>query len=275
LTTTAITHWSEAASDEAGGWRGAGSADQHLFDPAGNWLGIAGFDSVIQFDGHLWEWYWNGDTYLSHFNNLYSANGVTNHFGTEVDDALFYPWGQHWEHGENFADLPYYDPKTNDIFAPLRVDSPGIGRWLSPDPIGEKAVRLDDPQTWNMYAYVRDNPTTLTDPSGTCEGNDAVPKTTGGEMNGSRDEGLCQSRNLNAEQGQGKGQVRTTAGVPVGNSPENHAAADKNPAVLKVTSSSDGKTGGVIQYDLTKAPGDPQNYQISQAESYAPRSGDP
>jgi hypothetical protein len=28
------------------------------------------------------------------------------------------------------------------------------------------AVRLDDPQTWNMYAYVRNNPTTLTDPSG-------------------------------------------------------------------------------------------------------------
>ena len=29
-----------------------------------------------------------------------------------------------------------------------------------------KVVRLDDPQTWNMYAYVRNNPTTLTDPSG-------------------------------------------------------------------------------------------------------------
>jgi hypothetical protein len=27
-------------------------------------------------------------------------------------------------------------------------------------------VNLTDPQTWNMYAYVRDNPTTLTDPSG-------------------------------------------------------------------------------------------------------------
>jgi hypothetical protein len=37
---------------------------------------------------------------------------------------------------------------------------------MSPDPAGEAAVKLDDPQTWNMYAYVRNNPTTLTDPTG-------------------------------------------------------------------------------------------------------------
>jgi RHS repeat-associated protein len=39
-------------------------------------------------------------------------------------------------------------------------------RWFSPNPGGVKVVRLDDPQTWNMYAYVTDNPTTLNDPSG-------------------------------------------------------------------------------------------------------------
>ena len=41
-----------------------------------------------------------------------------------------------------------------------------LGRWLTPDPAGEKAVRIEDPQTWNMYEYARNNPTTLTDPSG-------------------------------------------------------------------------------------------------------------
>ena len=39
-------------------------------------------------------------------------------------------------------------------------------RWFSPDPAGQKAVNLANPQTWNMYAYVADNPTTLNDPSG-------------------------------------------------------------------------------------------------------------
>ncbi|MBZ5671182.1 MAG: hypothetical protein LAO04_15815 [Acidobacteriia bacterium] len=48
------------------------------------------------------------------------------------------------------------------------------GRWLSPDPGGLKVVHLDDPQTWNMYAYVRNNPTTFTDPSG-LEGNQPPP----------------------------------------------------------------------------------------------------
>jgi len=37
---------------------------------------------------------------------------------------------------------------------------------MTPDPGGRKVVKLDNPQTWNMYAYVTDNPTTLNDPSG-------------------------------------------------------------------------------------------------------------
>ena len=43
--------------------------------------------------------------------------------------------------------------------------SPGQGRWLSPDP-GNAGADPSDPQTWNMYAYVRNNPTTFTDPTG-------------------------------------------------------------------------------------------------------------
>jgi RHS repeat-associated protein len=39
-------------------------------------------------------------------------------------------------------------------------------RCLTPDPGGLKVVHLDDPQTWNMYAYAGNNPTTNTDPDG-------------------------------------------------------------------------------------------------------------
>jgi RHS repeat-associated protein len=83
---------------------------------------------------------------------------------------LFYPWGDVWEvqgsGGYNFANIPYRDVTTTTDITTARFSSPNLGRWFTPDPAGKGAVRLDDPQTWNMYAYVRNNPTTLTDPSG-------------------------------------------------------------------------------------------------------------
>jgi RHS repeat-associated protein len=40
------------------------------------------------------------------------------------------------------------------------------GRWPSPDPAGLAAVNPADPQTWNRYAYVRNNPLGLSDRTG-------------------------------------------------------------------------------------------------------------
>jgi RHS repeat-associated protein len=40
------------------------------------------------------------------------------------------------------------------------------GRWPSPDPAGISAVSLSNPQTWNRYAYVGNNPLSRTDPLG-------------------------------------------------------------------------------------------------------------
>src|ERR1043165_8349071 len=40
------------------------------------------------------------------------------------------------------------------------------GRWLSPDPGGLEAASLTNPQTWNRYAYVTNNPLTAVDPLG-------------------------------------------------------------------------------------------------------------
>ena len=48
----------------------------------------------------------------------------------------------------------------------FREQSPVQGRWLSPDPAGLGAVDISDPQTWNRYAYVRNNPLNAVDPLG-------------------------------------------------------------------------------------------------------------
>jgi RHS repeat-associated protein len=46
-----------------------------------------------------------------------------------------------------------------------RYRSFSLGRFLSPDPDGEGAAP-QDPETWNMYSHVRDNPLSYTDPTG-------------------------------------------------------------------------------------------------------------
>ena len=47
-----------------------------------------------------------------------------------------------------------------------RFYASNLGRWHSPDPLGQDAADPTDGQTWNAYAYARNNPTTLTDPDG-------------------------------------------------------------------------------------------------------------
>jgi len=41
-----------------------------------------------------------------------------------------------------------------------------LARFMTTDPSGQDAADPSDPQTWNMYAYVRNNPTTNVDPDG-------------------------------------------------------------------------------------------------------------
>ncbi len=49
---------------------------------------------------------------------------------------------------------------------PAREYSQGEGRWISPDPAGIAAVDPANPQSWNRYGYVNNNPLSLIDPTG-------------------------------------------------------------------------------------------------------------
>lgn len=50
--------------------------------------------------------------------------------------------------------------------AMYREYAPTQSRWISPDPAGLAAVNMTNPQTWNRYAYVTNNPLSFIDPSG-------------------------------------------------------------------------------------------------------------
>src|SRR5579884_279585 len=59
------------------------------------------------------------------------------------------------------------DSETGMDFFTARYYGSALGRFLSPDPANAGADLLD-PQTWNAYAYVRNNPLALVDPMGMC-----------------------------------------------------------------------------------------------------------
>jgi RHS repeat-associated protein len=48
-----------------------------------------------------------------------------------------------------------------------REYNPTWGRWMTPDPMGGDVL---NPQSLNRYAYVNNNPASLTDPLGLCPG---------------------------------------------------------------------------------------------------------
>ena len=85
-------------------------------------------------------------------------------------DRAFAPFGEMYT---NFgaSDKLDFTGDTQDIVAGLfdtdnRELHPNQGRWISPDPAGMDATDPGNPQTWNLYAYVANNPLAFADPSG-------------------------------------------------------------------------------------------------------------
>jgi len=147
------------------------SGTQYLaYDVARNWImvfGEYGDYDVVRWGGRMFSIYTSTGTEFNHVNNIASTMMYTNQAGTAVEDMLFYPWGQVWESwgtgGYNYAGIPYRDLSTTTDLSAFRNLSPGLGRWLSPDPV---AGDITNPQSLNRYPYVLNNPTTLNDPLG-------------------------------------------------------------------------------------------------------------
>jgi RHS repeat-associated protein len=91
--------------------------------------------------------------------------------GSIIFDRAFAPFGETYD---TFGSAGYpmnFTGNRNGIATflydtPNREDHPGQGRWPSPDPAGLAAVDMTNPQTWNRYAYMMNNPLNSIDPSG-------------------------------------------------------------------------------------------------------------
>src|SRR5271157_2730664 len=150
----------------------------YIYDPVGNLLnaplgGFGGDELTEPVAGRVLASYVNDRsyTYFKHGNALGSWGLITMQDGSVPQDQLYYPWGQTWTSGHylfepNYAAMTWYNPESDLFLTPARSYGSRLGRWMSPDPAGLAAVNPADPQSWNRYAYVRNNPTSLTDPSG-------------------------------------------------------------------------------------------------------------
>jgi RHS repeat-associated protein len=93
-------------------------------------------------------------------------------------DTAFAPFGETYS-SSGTTDLDFTNQRQ-DIVAGIydfqyREYNPVHGRWLSPDPAGLHAVDPTNPQTWNRYAYVANDPLRAVDPFGLEEDSGANP----------------------------------------------------------------------------------------------------
>lgn len=89
----------------------------------------------------------SGDTAYAPFRYPYAQSG---------SPALSFT-GQNQDTGSNLYDFMYREYGIQ-------------GRWPSPDPLDTGAFNLADPQSLDLYSYVRNSPMSLVDPLGLCTG---------------------------------------------------------------------------------------------------------
>jgi len=167
---------------DAGGQRvrkttSSGSVD-YLYDLAGHEItelsssGSWNRGEVYGGGRHL-ATYNNGTTYLIHADHLGTERVRTNSAGASCETVSSLPFGD-WQSTSGSCGDPspmHLTGKERDSESGLdnfgaRYDSSSMGRFMSPDPIYIEGNRLFDPQSLNLYSYVRNNPLNLTDPTG-------------------------------------------------------------------------------------------------------------
>jgi RHS repeat-associated protein len=149
---------------------------EYLFDPTGEQITeiTAGTATALQNEvlvGRHWATQ-RSTTYFPHSDWLGTMRVLTGLTGSVVESSTGLPFGDGAVNtGSDFSPFHFteqpHDTESNLEHFPLRQYSSTQGRWVSPDPAGLGAVDISNPQTWDRYAYVSNNPLSLIDPAGT------------------------------------------------------------------------------------------------------------
>ena len=152
---------------------GSGAAyTQIQYSPLGvkmQLLSPQGLTAYAPFPGGA-EGVWSPNAmYYRHGDWLGSSRFASTSSRTVYYDAAYAPFGEPYaESGTTDRDFTGMDQSmVSGLYDfPAREYNSLEGRWPSPDPAGIASVNPADPQTWNRYAYVRNSPLQMTDPTG-------------------------------------------------------------------------------------------------------------
>ena len=152
----------------------SGAHTQKIYSPTGFQMQIVnGQTSVYSFSpmpgGGATVWSAPAGTiYYRHADWLGSSRFASTYTRTVFYDGAYAPFGEQYANSGT-SDLSFtgMDSDTSSNLYDFPAREYGIqGRWPSPDPAGLASVNPGDPQSWNRYAYVRNSPAEIVDPSG-------------------------------------------------------------------------------------------------------------
>lgn len=129
-----------------------------------------------RFNGGIFT-YANNTTYFNRTDHLGTPRLTTDYTGTVQRTENNLPFGDNESPSAPTVDFTgfangYWDSESNADQFGEREYAKTSGRWMRPDPAGMAAVDPTNPQSWNRYAYVTNNPLSLTDPTGLDPGDD-------------------------------------------------------------------------------------------------------
>jgi len=116
----------------------------------------------------------SGLAYYRHSDHLGNSRLATTPSRTKYYDVAYAPYGEDYN-GSGTTDLAFTDENQDTVKGTSSAWSTNLydfmfreyrtahGRWTSPDPAGLGAVDPTNPQSWNRYAYVLNNPMAMVD----------------------------------------------------------------------------------------------------------------
>jgi RHS repeat-associated protein len=152
-----------------------GSYTQLVYGPNGNKLALMNgqtlFRGRVPLPGGVLAIYWSNPlTLVRYWHSNWQGSGpaITSSSQTMLGDEAYAPYGEQYAENGGAADFTGQWAATEpDLYDfPYREYHPTQGRWLTPDPAGLAAVNPSNPQSWNRYAYVTNNPLAKVDPLG-------------------------------------------------------------------------------------------------------------